>query len=166
MNPAVSRRTVAYVGLGANLGDPHGTLLASVHEMDALPDTRVIAVSSHYRTAPMEAFGPDFINAVVRLDTELDAHALLLQLQRIESAHGRERPFVNAPRTLDLDLLLFGDERIDTPTLIVPHPRLHQRAFALAPLAELAPDAVIPGIGPVAVALEAVADQRIDRLTA
>jgi 2-amino-4-hydroxy-6-hydroxymethyldihydropteridine diphosphokinase len=157
---------LVHVGLGANLGDAVATLRAAVEAMQDLPQTRVVAVSSFYRSAPVDAGGPDFINAVAALETALAPEALLSALQAIELSHGRERPYVNAPRTLDLDILLIGDLRINSPALTVPHPRLHQRAFALAPLLELAPEATIPGIGPAKAALQAIADQRLERLAA
>ena len=120
--------------------------------------------SSLWRTAPVDSSGDDYINAVALIETSLDAHALLKSLQAIETAHGRERPYRNAPRTLDLDLLLYGDETIATLELSVPHPRMHERAFVLAPLCEIAPDALIPGRGPAADFLPCVADQAIARL--
>jgi len=124
-----------------------------------------VQASSLYRTAPIDSSGDDYVNAVASLDTELDAHALLQALFAIEQAHGRERPYRNAPRTLDLDLLLYGDEIIDdAPGLIVPHPRMHERAFVLAPLAEVAPDLVIPGRGAVSALLAHVGDQGVTRL--
>ncbi len=132
----------AYVGLGANLGDPVATVRASVAKLARLPGTRLNAASRLYRSAPVEAQGPDFVNAVVALDTELAAPDLLHALQALEHAAGRERPWRNAPRTLDLDLLLYGDARIDSPELTVPHARLNDRAFVLRPLAEVAPDRV------------------------
>ena len=156
--------TAAFVGLGANLGDARATLAAASDELARLPRTVLRTVSPLYRSAPIDATGPDFINAVALIDTELSASALLAELQRIEAAFGRVRPYRNAPRTLDLDLLLYGDERIDTPQLTVPHPRLHQRAFVLRPLADVAPAAVIPGLGSVATLLPGVADQPIERL--
>ena len=156
--------TVACVGLGANLGDARATLDAACEALARLPGTTVRAVSPRYRSAPIDAGGPDYVNAVAVLDTQLDPHALLAELQRIEGAHGRERPFRNAPRTLDLDLLLYGDRRIDTPQLTVPHPRLHQRAFALLPLADVLPDALIPGRGFVRDWIARVAHQRIEKL--
>lgn len=159
-------RALFHVGLGANLGDAAGTLRAAIEAMNGLPDTRVAAVSSFYRSAPVDASGPDFINAVAALETGLDPAELLSALQGIEAAHGRERPHVNAPRTLDLDILLGQDLMVDSPALKIPHPRMHGRAFVLAPLVELAPDAHIPGIGPAKAALAAVADQRIERLPA
>ena len=154
----------AFIGLGANLGDARATLRAAASELEDLPSTTVHGVSSHYRTAPVDALGPDYVNAVAWLRTQLAPDALLAELQRIELRHGRERPHRNAPRTLDLDLLLYGDAVIDTPTLTVPHPRLHQRAFALAPLLELAPDAVIAGQGPLRGLLQRLADQPVERL--
>ena len=154
----------AFVGLGANLGDARAALADATAALAALPRTRLVASSSIYRSAPVDAEGPDFLNAVAQLDTALPPQALLAELQRIEAAHGRERPFRNAPRTLDLDLLLYGDAQLDTPDLTVPHPRMAQRAFALLPLAELDPSVAIPGQGSVADLLAALGDQRIDKL--
>jgi 2-amino-4-hydroxy-6-hydroxymethyldihydropteridine diphosphokinase len=122
---------VACIGLGANLGDARATLDAAQHALARLPQTRLVAASPLYRSAPIDATGPDYLNAVVVLETALAPHALLSELQRIEDRHGRERPHRNAPRTLDLDLLLYGDRRIATAALTVPHPRLHERAFVL-----------------------------------
>lgn len=129
----------AYIGLGANLGD---AAQAVRHAADAIAGTSGIAclaLSPLYRTAPVDSSGPDYVNGVAVVDTTLSAPRLLAELQRIELAHGRTRPYRNAPRTLDLDLLLYGDAFIDTPDLIVPHPRMHERAFVLRPLADLAP---------------------------
>ena len=134
--------TRAYVAIGANLGDAAGTVARAFAALDALPQTRVVARSSLYRSAPFEASGPDFINAVAEVDTGLDAAALLAAMQRIELDEGRERPYRNAPRTLDLDLLLFGALALDTPRLTLPHPRMWQRAFVLLPLAEIAAELV------------------------
>jgi 2-amino-4-hydroxy-6-hydroxymethyldihydropteridine diphosphokinase len=156
----------AWVGLGANLGDARTTLVAALTALGRLPDTTLLAASSVYRSAPIESTGPDYLNAVARLATRLAPTALLLELQRIEREHGRERPYRNAPRTLDLDLLLHGDACLATPTLTLPHPRLHERAFVLVPLAELAPRLVIPGRGAVAGMLGAVVAQRVDKLPA
>ena len=153
----------AYVGLGANLGDAPAALDAAEVALAALPGTRLAACSPRYRTAPVDATGPDYLNAVAALDTDLSAEALLAALHEIELGHGRERPYRNAPRTLDLDLLLHGEARFDLPHLVVPHPRLHERAFVLVPLADLAPDLVVPGRGRVRDLLEGVADQRIER---
>jgi len=154
----------AYIGLGANLGDARAALDAAAAALAALPGTSGCARSSLYRSAPVDADGPDFVNAVVALDTALDASALLAALQAIEAAAGRERPYRHAPRVLDLDLLAHGDTRITTPALTLPHPRLQQRAFVLRPLLELAPDLVLPGLGRLADHLAATADQRIERL--
>lgn len=153
-----------FVGMGANLGDARATLEAALAALAALPDTRLMARSSYYRTAPVDAGGPDYLNAVAELRSGLAPEALLDALQAIEQQHGRERPYLNAPRTLDLDLLLVGALRLDTPRLTLPHPRLHQRAFVLAPLAELAPELAIDGLGDVSTLLAACADQRIERL--
>ena len=148
----------AYVALGANLGDAQATLRRAIEALDRVPATRVTERSSLYRSAPVDAAGPDFINAVVVLTTRLAAPDLLRALQALELEAGRERPYRNAPRTLDLDLLLYGDARIDSPALTVPHPRMHARAFVLQPLAEVAPEHVS------AEALRAVAGQRIERI--
>lgn len=157
------RRRTAWVGLGANLGDAAAALQAAFAALAALPRTRLLARSALYRSAPVDAAGPDFLNAVAQLETSLSAQELLGHLHAIEREHGRERPFRNAPRTLDLDLLLYSDEVIAEAALTVPHPRLHQRAFVLAPLAELAPALQIPGRGAVAALLPGVADQAIER---
>jgi 2-amino-4-hydroxy-6-hydroxymethyldihydropteridine diphosphokinase len=132
----------AYVGMGANLGDAVSTLEWALQALDALPSTQRVARSGLYRTAPVDATGPDFINAVAALRTLLSAPELLAALHRIEDAAGRKRPWRNAPRTLDLDLLLYGSGRIDSPWLTVPHPRMHERAFVLVPLHEIAPGSV------------------------
>ncbi len=129
-----------YVGLGANLGgDLAATLGQAARALWALPGTQRVALSSAWRSAPVDAAGPDFLNAVAALDTSLPPLALLDALQAIEQSHGRERPYRNAPRTLDLDLLLHGDTVMDTPRLTLPHPRLGERAFVLRPLLEIAP---------------------------
>ena len=149
---------LAYVALGANLGDARATISAALAALDGLPRTRLLRASSLYRSAPWEASGPDFINAVAAVETSLSALELLHALQALELDAGRERPYRNAPRTLDLDLLLHGDTRLDTPELTVPHPRLRERAFVLLPLAEIAPGRVS------AAELQAVAEQAIERL--
>lgn len=143
----------AFVALGANLGDAAATVRQAITDLGTLPQTRLVRASRLYRSAPWEASGPDFFNAVAEVATLLDAHALLAALHGLEQAAGRERPYLNAPRTLDLDLLLYGDDHIATPSLTVPHPRMDQRAFVLRPLAEIAPDKVS------ATALAAVAAQ-------
>lgn len=156
----------AFVGLGANLGDAEGTLRAAVAELAQLPDARLVAVSSLYRTAPVDAGGPDYLNAVAELHSAMEPHALLAALQRIETSYGRERPYRNAPRRLDLDLLRYDDMQLDTPTLALPHPRLHERAFVLQPLLEIDPALSDPHGRPLAERLPAVAGQRIERLAA
>lgn len=133
-----------FVGLGANLGDAQATLLAAFAALDALPGTRCVARSSLYCTAPVDAGGPDYINAVAELRTKMQPPVLLKALQDLEVRFGRERPYHHAPRTLDLDLLRYGERRVTTPTLTLPHPRMHERAFVLVPLAEIAPDLAPP----------------------
>ncbi len=154
----MSVSAAAWVGLGANLGDARAALRLAVQHLGQLPGTQLLRVSSLYRSAPVDAGGPDYLNAVAALRTGLPALALLHALQAIEAGAGRERPWRNAPRTLDLDLLLYGDEQHGTPELTVPHPRMRGRAFVLLPLAELAPEQVAPE------QLAAVADQRIERI--
>lgn len=149
---------LAYIGLGANLGDAPAALRGAVQAIAALPGTEVLQCSALYRSAPVDAAGPDFFNAVVAVRTPLAPDELLASLQSIEAAAGRERPYRNAPRTLDLDILLCGGLAISTPTLTVPHPRMRERAFVLRPLAEIAPGQVEPAW------LEAVRGQRIERL--
>ena len=155
---------LAYVGLGANLGSPIEALRKAMLALGGLPETHLEAVSSAYRTAPLEASGPDFINAVAALRTRLAPEVLLRYLLSIEQAHGRERPYRNAPRTLDLDLLLYGDSVLNTPSLILPHPRLHQRQFVLVPLLELDPQLQIAGLGSLCDLSSALNDQSVERL--
>jgi 2-amino-4-hydroxy-6-hydroxymethyldihydropteridine diphosphokinase len=133
----------AYIGLGANLGDPAAMVRSALAVLATLPHTTLVAASHLYRSTPVDSGGPDYINAVAALDTRLSAPDLLAGLQAQEQQAGRERPYRNAPRTLDLDLLLFGSAHISSPALTVPHPRMAERAFVLLPLAEIAPD-VIP----------------------
>ncbi len=156
----------AYVGLGANLGDARATIVQALAALATLPRTHLAASSSLYRSAPVDAQGPEFINAVAALDTALEPLPLLRALQAIELAHGRERPYRNAPRTLDLDLLLHGDTRSGDPVLTLPHPRAHERAFVLLPLAEIAPGLVMPGRGAVEALAAALHGQAIERLPA
>jgi 2-amino-4-hydroxy-6-hydroxymethyldihydropteridine diphosphokinase len=157
--------TRAYVGLGSNLDEPRAQVSRAFEELARLPRTRLSARSSLYRSAPLGyAAQPEFINAVAAVDTELGASELLHQMQALEARHGRTRSFANAPRTLDLDLLLFGDQRIDAPGLIVPHPRMHERAFVLRPLAEIEPQASIPGHGSAMACLAGCADQKVERI--
>ena len=133
--------TIAYIGIGSNLDQPRRQVLEAFTELDRLPHTRLVRKSSLYRTAPIgHADQPDFINAVAQLETGLPAERLLTELQELEQRHGRKRSFPNAARTLDLDMLLFGNATIQSPALTVPHPRMHERAFVLKPLLEIAPD--------------------------
>jgi 2-amino-4-hydroxy-6-hydroxymethyldihydropteridine diphosphokinase len=164
MSSAVPARTRAYVALGANIGEPVRHLRAAVVDLDTLPGTTVVARSSLYRSAPVGLLDqPDFINAVVSVDTTLEPLDLLYALLAIEARHGRVRSVPNAPRTLDLDLLLHGDTTMTSPELTLPHPRMHERAFVLLPLVEIAPDVVLPGLGPAHGFLPAVASQEIAR---
>jgi 2-amino-4-hydroxy-6-hydroxymethyldihydropteridine diphosphokinase len=161
-----AQQVTAYVALGANLGDAQAAVCKAMQALDHLPLSRVTQRSSLYRTVPVardaagRADGPDYINAVVALDTALAPLELLDQLQALEQAAGRARSYPDAPRTLDLDLLLYGETHIDSPRLILPHPRMAQRAFVLVPLAEIAPGLVSEG------QLRAVADQAITRVAA
>ncbi|MDB5894022.1 MAG: 2-amino-4-hydroxy-6-hydroxymethyldihydropteridine diphosphokinase [Rhodoferax sp.] len=132
----------AYIGLGANLGDAASAVRLAMEAIAALPDTAVTARSSLYLSAPVDSSGPDYVNAVVEVSTLLSAPALLTALQAIEQAAGRERPYLNAPRTLDLDILTYGDATVHSPRLTIPHPRMAARAFVLFPMAEVAPDQV------------------------
>ncbi len=149
---------LAWIGLGANLGDRGAALARAVQALAALPGTQRVRVSGLYASAPIDAGGPDYLNAVAELSTRLAPLALLDALQAIEQAAGRERPYRNAPRTLDLDLLAYGSQQLDSERLTLPHPRIGERAFVLLPLAELAPELV------TAAQLQAVADQRIERI--
>jgi 2-amino-4-hydroxy-6-hydroxymethyldihydropteridine diphosphokinase len=155
----------AYVALGSNLGNPVQIVEDAIEAMAALRGSLLKAMSSLYRTAPVGLkHQPDFINAVVALDTRLGPRELLDELFAVEAKFGRERSVKNAPRTLDLDLLLHGDTVQDDPDVTLPHPRMHERAFVLAPLAEIAPELTLPGRGRVADLLAACADQRIHPL--
>ena len=155
----------AFIGLGANLDNPRAQLLRALDELARLPDSRLVAKSSLWLSAPLGyADQPEFINAVAQLETGLSADTLLEELHAVESAHGRERSFVNAPRSLDLDLLLYGEEQRTSASLSLPHPRMHERAFVLQPLLEIAPEAAIPGRGPARACLEALGGQACARL--
>jgi 2-amino-4-hydroxy-6-hydroxymethyldihydropteridine diphosphokinase len=145
--------------LGANLGNPQAAVAGAIASIAAVEGVKLVAQSAFYRSAPIDSSGPDYVNAVIQLHTTLSAPALLAQLQTIEQGAGRERPYRNAPRTLDLDLLLFGDAHIQSPALTVPHPRMWQRAFVLLPLAEIAPALVS------AVQLDSVKDQILERVS-
>lgn len=130
---------LAYIGLGANLGDARQTLSVAIEALNNTSDVRLLQASSFYASTPVDAPGPSYTNAVIAIETTLDALSLLALIQKIEQQHGRERSFRNAPRTLDLDILWFNDETIQLPQLTVPHPRAHLRAFVLMPWAEIAP---------------------------
>ena len=157
--------TTAYVGIGANLGDALESVKAALTALSKLPGTQLRRSSSLYVSAPVDADGNDFINAAARLDTDLDPLSLLVELQKIERLFGRERPFRHAPRTLDLDLLLYDDLQMHDAVLEIPHPRMSQRAFVLLPLLELDPEIRIPGKGCARDYVAAVMDQKIRMLS-
>lgn len=157
--------TRAYVGIGSNLDDPRAQVLRAFDELDRLPHTRIVRKSSLYRSAPVGyAAQPEFINAVAELETALPAERLLAELHGIEARHGRERTFANAPRPLDLDLLMLGQAQLRSAQLTVPHPRMHERAFVLRPLLEISPEVDIPGRGPAKGFLDACAGQDAQRI--
>jgi len=156
----------AFIGLGSNLEDPRGQLLRAFAEIEMLPDTRLVARSSLYRSAPLGyPDQPEFVNAVAKIATALMPQALLQALLEIEHRHGRERIFRNAPRTLDMDVLLYDDKQLHEHGLTIPHPQMHLRAFVLQPLLEIAPDAGIPGIGRAAMAIEGCKDQVLEMIS-
>jgi 2-amino-4-hydroxy-6-hydroxymethyldihydropteridine diphosphokinase len=157
-------RRPAYVGLGANQGEARETLDAALESLRVLEKSELVAVSPYYLTAPIDAEGPDYLNAVVRLDTELEPYALLLHLLDLELMLGRKRRGAkrNAPRSVDLDLLLYDELSLQSAPLTLPHPRMHRRAFVLRPLADLAPGLIVPGQGSVESLLAGVADQRVE----
>ena len=155
--------SLAYVGVGSNLDGPQRHVAEALGELDAIPGTRTVKRSSLYRSAPVGyAAQPEFVNAVAALETMLDPETLLGELQAIEARHGRRRSFLNAPRSLDLDLLLYGEAEQRTARLTLPHPRMHERAFVLKPLVELEPAIVIPGRGRAQDLLAACAGQRVE----
>jgi len=159
------KKHAAFIGLGSNLNDPQDQILRAMHALDNLPRTTVVARSSLYRSAPVGFLAqPDFINAVAQLETELAPRELLELLLDLERENGRTREFANAPRTLDLDLLLYGDLQHHEHGLTVPHPQMHKRAFVLIPLLEIAPGCVIPGVGPAAESLRHCAGQKLERV--
>jgi 2-amino-4-hydroxy-6-hydroxymethyldihydropteridine diphosphokinase len=147
-----------YAGLGANLGHARQSIDSAILALGKLPETLLVGRSSFYQSAPFQADGPDYTNAVVHLRTRLNAIDLLHAFQSVEDLAGRERPYRNAPRTLDIDLLLYGDGNIQSPELQVPHPRMNERAFVLLPLSELAPELVTTD------ELRGVQDQVVNRL--
>jgi 2-amino-4-hydroxy-6-hydroxymethyldihydropteridine diphosphokinase len=154
----------AYIGIGSNLGNPVDNVERAIQELGKLPKTRISARSSLFLTGPVDAAGDDYVNAVAQIETELSSQDLLHALLSVERSFGRERPFLNAPRTLDLDLLLYGKETIAMPSLQVPHPRMTQRAFVMIPLLEIDPFIAIPGKGPAHEFIPALASQRIRKL--
>lgn len=156
--------SLAYVGVGSNLDGPQRQVAQALGELDGIPGTRVVKRSSLYRSAPVGyAAQPEFVNAVAALDTTLDPEALLGELQAIEARHGRSRSLPNAPRSLDLDLLLYGEAAQRSARLTLPHPRMHERAFVLKPLVELDPGIAIPGRGRALDLLAACAGQRVEK---
>lgn len=161
------RACVAFVALGSNLDSPREQVLGAMTEIAALPGTRLVRRSSLYRSAPVgNPDQPDFVNAVVQVETQLRPEQLLHALLAIERRHGRVRSAPNAPRSLDLDVLLYDQQSVAAPGLHLPHPRMHERAFVLQPLAEIAPDVQIPGHGSVRSLLPTVAAQRLERIDA
>ena len=157
--------TIAYIGIGSNQGDARAHVLQAFDELARLPGTRLEGRSALYRSEPVDAPGqPDYVNAAAGVDTDLSAAQLLAALQDIELRHGRERPYPNAPRTLDLDLLLYGDSAFQSAMLTLPHPRMHQRAFVLMPLLDLDPRLEVPGRGAARELLARCAGQRVARM--
>ena len=153
----------AFIGLGSNLANPGQQVLQALQAIGELPHTKVLAASSLYCSKPIGFLQqPDFINAVAKVETELTPRALLDALLGVERARGRTREFRNAPRTLDLDILLYDDLRYHEPGLTIPHPQMHLRAFVLRPLLEIAPDCTIPGVGPVAEAMKGCEEQQLE----
>ncbi|GAO35303.1 2-amino-4-hydroxy-6-hydroxymethyldihydropteridine pyrophosphokinase [Sulfuricella sp. T08] len=163
MLPPLFKR--AFIGLGSNLSDPGAHILKAFAELGNLPQTRLLSCSSLYRSEPVGyADQPDFINAVAEIATALAPHALLEVLLDMEHRHGRVREFRNAPRILDLDILLYDDLTCHEHGLTLPHPRMHERAFVLQPLHEIAPSRIIGGHGSVGECLEKCAGQRVERM--
>jgi len=146
------------VAFGANLGDAQATVLQAIQDVGALANTQLQIASSLYASAPHEAIGPEFVNAVAMYDTDLPPLELLDALQNLETIAGRERPFLNAPRTLDLDIIFYGDVALDSPRLTLPHPRWQERAFVLVPLVEISPERVSPAL------LSSVSNQPVSRI--
>ncbi|MCC7006263.1 MAG: 2-amino-4-hydroxy-6-hydroxymethyldihydropteridine diphosphokinase [Ottowia sp.] len=155
---------IAYLGLGANLGDAPQTLKEAVIDLAQCPNVTPVSHSSLYRSQPYQADGPDFFNMVVSVETSLDAQRLYAICAGIETKFGRKRSYRNAPRTLDIDLLLYGDQRLASVDLVIPHPRMTERAFVLHPLLELVPDLTIPVLGAISQFLPDVAGQVIEKI--
>jgi 2-amino-4-hydroxy-6-hydroxymethyldihydropteridine diphosphokinase len=158
------RQIVAYIGIGSNLGDAADNVRNALLELAKLPSSTLTGQSSLFRTAPIDADGDDYVNAVARISTNLSAEELLQALLQLEQNFGRERSYLNAPRTLDLDVLLYGDQIIATPTLTVPHPRMTTRAFVLIPLLQIDPFIHIPGLAAAHLFLPDVATQAIQKI--
>ena len=157
--------TLAYIGIGSNLDEPKSHVGRAFEDLAQIPDTSVVKRSSLYRSAPVGyADQPDFVNAVAEIATTLPASRLLAELKEIETRHGRQRSFRNAPRPLDLDILLYGELSLGLAHLTLPHPRMHERAFVLKPLMEISPELVIPGVGSVKDCLEKITDQNAERI--
>ncbi len=159
-----SSSTLAWIGIGGNLGDARATVEEALAHLARLPESQLLRSSSLYRTAPIDSSGDDYVNAVALVSTSLTAPELLHALQAIELQHGRERPYRNAPRTLDLDVLMYGEAQLEDEELIVPHPRMAQRAFVLVPMLEIDAQVRIPGLGAARDFLDAITDQPISRL--
>ncbi|MGH8507522.1 MAG: 2-amino-4-hydroxy-6-hydroxymethyldihydropteridine diphosphokinase [Gammaproteobacteria bacterium] len=164
--PRAANPVIAYIGLGSNLADPGAQVTQGLLAVARLPETRIVAQSSLYRSAPMGPPNqPDYINAVAAIETAQTAYDLLASLQEVEARHGRARGVRWGPRTLDIDILLYGTERIAAAALTVPHPGLRERAFVLYPLYEIAPDLEVPGLGPLAGLLSHCEGKGIERLS-
>ncbi|MBC7573534.1 MAG: 2-amino-4-hydroxy-6-hydroxymethyldihydropteridine diphosphokinase [Herminiimonas sp.] len=162
--PADAACARAYIGIGANLGDARTNVMAAIAALDALPHTRVVEHSCLFRTAPIDGDGDDYVNAVACIETSLQPEPLLQALLQIEHEQGRLRTYRNAPRPLDLDILLYAQRTLQSPTLTIPHPRLTERAFVLIPLLQIAPLITIPGLGPAHAFAPSVAGQPISRI--
>lgn len=155
----------AFIALGANLGDPVAQVRAGAAALGDLPETRLLRMSSLYQTSPVGVIGqPDYINAVAEIETTIGPEILLATLLATEGNFGRQRDFHLSPRTLDLDLLIYGNSIVDSPTLTLPHPRMHLRAFVIVPLVEIAPECAIPGRGLASAWLPAVSTQQIRKI--
>ncbi len=155
----------AYIGIGSNLGNPTENVLSAIYQLTQIPSITLSAKSNLYRTAPINADGNDYVNAVVAIQTLLSPDTLLETLHQIENNHGRKRTYLNAPRTLDLDILLYDDCQMESLSLILPHPRITERAFVLVPLLEIAPKIIIPGKGHAQKYIESVRTQQISLLS-
>jgi len=157
--------SMAYIGIGSNLDEPKSHVRLAFEDLARIPGTTLVKRSSLYRSTPVGyADQPDFVNAVAEIETSLPASRLLAELKEIEARHGRQRSFKNAPRPLDLDILLYGELTMSLAHLTLPHPRMHERAFVLKPLYEVAPHALIPGLGAVKDYLEKTGDQKAERI--